>query len=165
MVLGRWPWACAVSLGVAAGASAIALGANLVSGLGSRVGPTLLASAADAAAGIHQPVMLAAIALASLVFVAAALRLEARRRAGEAVVLGVSGWTRAQIRVLMWSGLVPIGLVAAGLAGVAAGALAGPLDAWSPLPPNLVASLLAASVVVWGRLAARDVAASPTAVA
>ncbi len=164
-VLARWPWVAATAVGVAAAATSVTLGTALVTGLGARIGPTLLASAADAAAGVYQPLMLAAIGLGSLVFVAAALRLDRRRRAGEAVVLSVSGWAGGEIRWLLWSGLVPVAIGGAALAGLATALLAGSFNVGSPLPLTVIAAVVAASVLVWGEVLVRGVAASPGEVA
>jgi hypothetical protein len=148
-------------VGLAAGSAAIALGLALIAGLSARIGPTLLASAAGAAAAFYQPLMLAAVGAGSLAFVVAGLRLDRRRRAPEALILSVSGWSPGEIRALLWLGLAPVAILAAVLAVVAVLVLAGPLEVGDARLPALGAAGLAISVLAWGGLATRGVAVRP----
>jgi hypothetical protein len=159
--LARWPWVGATAVGLAAGSAAIALGLALIAGLGARIGPTLLASAAGAVAAGYQPLMLAAIGAGSLAFVVAGLRLDRRRRALEVLILSVSGWSTRETRTLLWLGLAPVALLAAALAFGTVLWLAGPLEAGDGGLPALGAAGLAISVLAWGGFAARDVVVGP----
>ena len=47
--------------------------------------------------------MLTAIGAGSLAFVVVAFRLDRRRRAPEALILIISGWSSRQIRRLLWA--------------------------------------------------------------
>lgn len=159
--LARWPWVGATAVGLAAGSAAIALGLALIAGLSARIGPTLLASAAGAAAAVYQPLMLAAVGAGSLAFVVAGLRLDRRRRAPEALILSVSGWSPREIRALLWLGLAPVAILAATLAVLAVLVLAAPLEVGDARLPAVCAAGLALSVLAWGGLATRGVAVSP----
>jgi hypothetical protein len=157
----RWPWVLSTSVGLAAGATAIAVASAILIGLGERIGPTLLASATGSAVVLYQPLALAVIGFGSLVFVVAALRLDRRRRAPEALILSVSGWSSGEIEALLWLGLVVVGCVAVVLAGVASLLLAGPFKIGAGPAAALGAMALAGSVVVWGRWVTRGVRVKP----
>jgi hypothetical protein len=156
----RWPWGAALAVGLGAGGAAVALGFALVAGLSTRIGPTLLASAAGAAAAVYQPIMLATIGVGSLAFVIVAFRLDRQRRAAEALILLASGWSSQQVRRLMWAGLVLPATVGASIAVVAVAALAGPFEIANPALPEIGAASLAGSAVLWGNLVVRRISAS-----
>jgi hypothetical protein len=159
--LGRWPSVAATSIGLAGASASLALGAGLVAGLSSRIGPTLLASATGAAAAAYQPLMLAVLGSGSLAFTVAGLRLDRRRRASETLVLSVSGWSSREISGLMWLGLLPVAALASAIAFAAVFALARPLEIGDPWPVSAAAVGLALSVVIWSAVATRGTAISP----
>jgi hypothetical protein len=157
----RWAWVLATAAGIAAGATSIATAAAIIIGIGDRIGPTLLATATGSAMALYQPLALAVIGFGSLVFVVASLRLDRRRRAPEALILSVCGWSGDEIDRLLWLGLLVVGFLAALLSGVAALLLAGPFRIGFAPGAALGAVALAVSVVVWGGLATKGVHAKP----
>ena len=159
--MARLPWLAATAVGLGAAAAAISLGVALVAGLSSRIGPTLLATVTGAAVVIYQPLMLVAVALGSLAFVVAALRLDRQRRVREALVLSVSGWSSERIGVLLWLGLVPIAIVAAVIGAVLTAGLAGPFEIDQVAMPVAIALGIGLSVLVWARVATRGIVAAP----
>lgn len=150
------PWRSAtVVAGLALAAATIAPGLAVLAGVGSRVGPTLLAGALAERLAAYQLALLALVGLGSLAFTLLALRLDLEARQGELRVLRATGWRPADVgRMLAWTRLglaLPAALLAAGLASVTAGQIAG-----SDVPVSLIAALaggLALSAILWGRLA------------
>ncbi|MEA2621850.1 MAG: hypothetical protein QOH61_760 [Chloroflexota bacterium] len=157
----RASWVTAIAFGLGAASAAIAVGASIVAGLSARIGPTLLASAAGAAAAAYQPLMLVAMGTGSLAFVVAALRLDRRRRAPEALVLSISGWSPAEIHRMFRTGLMLIAAIAAVIGSVLAWGLAVPFGIELAWEPTLLAAMLALSAVVWGAFVTRGVVARP----
>lgn len=150
------PWRSAtIVIGLALAAAAIAPGLVVLTSVGSRVGPTLLASALAERLAAYQLALLGLIGLGTLAFTLLALRLDLAARQAELRVLHASGWTRGDIaRMLAWTRLgiaLPAALLAAGLASLTAAEIAGP-----DVPVGWIAALaggLALSALLWGRLA------------
>ncbi|MBI2762263.1 MAG: hypothetical protein HYX54_00675 [Chloroflexi bacterium] len=150
------PWrSLTIMIGLALAAATIAPGLVVLTSVGSRVGPTLLASVLAERLAAYQLALLALIGLGTLAFTLLALRLDLAARQAELRVLQASGWTRGDIaRMLAWTRFgiaLPAALLAAGLASLTAAAIAGP-----DVPVGWIAALaggLALSALLWGRLA------------
>ncbi|MES2208716.1 MAG: hypothetical protein V4515_00795 [Chloroflexota bacterium] len=150
------PWrSLTIMIGLALAAATIAPGLVVLTSVGSRVGPTLLASALAERLAAYQLALLGLIGLGTLAFTLLALRLDLAARQTELRVLQASGWTRGDIaRMLAWTRFgiaLPAALLAAGLATLTAAEIAGP-----DVPLGWIATLaggLALSALLWGRLA------------
>ncbi|MBA3876752.1 MAG: hypothetical protein C0498_07425 [Anaerolinea sp.] len=150
------PWRSAtIVAGLALAAATIAPGLAVLASVGSRVGPTLLASALAERLAAYQLALIGLIGLGTLAFTLLALRLDLETRQSELRVLRAAGWRPGDVgRMLAWTRLglaLPAALLAAGLAFVTAAQIAG-----ADVPAGWVAALaggLALSALFWGRLA------------
>ncbi len=150
------PWrSIAIVLGLALAAATIAPGLAVLATVGSRVGPTLLASALAERLAAYQLALLALVGLGTLAFTLLALRLDLEARQTELRVLRASGWRPKDVRaMLVWTRFgvaLPAALVAAGLATLTAGQIAGADVSLSWIV--VFAAGLALSAVAWGGLA------------
>jgi hypothetical protein len=154
-VLAR-PWrsvTLAVALGLAA--ATVAVAAILLATLAQQVGPTELASALSARLRVYQLALLALDGIGSIGYVVLAVRTDLRARSGELEVLSAAGWRPRDVNGLLRWERAWIAVPAAAIAFVLALALVGPVagsgSAW--LPAGALASVLAASTVLWARVA------------
>ena len=150
------PWRSAtIVIGLALAAATIAPGLAVLATVGSRVGPTLLASALAERLAAYQMALLVLIGLGTLAFTLLALRLDLEARQTELRVLRASGWRPKDVRaMLVWTRFgvaLPAALVAAGLAMLTAGQIAGADVSLSWIA--VLAAGLALSAVAWGALA------------
>ncbi|HEX7951221.1 MAG TPA: hypothetical protein VF494_12790 [Candidatus Limnocylindrales bacterium] len=157
------PWrSLTIVIGLALAAATIAPGLIVLASLGSRAGPTLLAAAMGERLAAYQIALLGLIGLGTLAFTLLALRIDLEARQTELRVLRASGWRPSDVgRMLAWARLgvaLPAALVAAGLAFLTAGPVAG-----ADVPVASIAALaggLALSAILWGGLASLRLAPS-----
>jgi len=133
-------------------AAALGLGVVLVAETGSRVGPTLLASALTDTLRPHQLALLALTGLTGIWLTLVLLAVDLTDRRREFLVLGAAGWSRRALRLLTLGERVALGVPAAIGSALLAAALAEPVTGTSGELPAALAALAAGSVALWGAL-------------
>jgi hypothetical protein len=136
-VLARPGRSIAIAVGVALSAGVIAPAVAVLSEVGSRVGPTTLASALSERLEPYQLGLIGLVATSALGCAALVFRVDARSRRREFTILIATGWSSAtRGSALRWMRIL-LGVPAALLAALVAAALAGPIGAGSAQPQVL----------------------------